>query len=256
LTFTVRDPGSLWRKAAAAALLFAAGCATVPPPAPLVRVEGEEHRIESYLAAARASASQRRAVRAVGKLSLESPRGSGDVREVIVVERPGRLRLEALNVLGQTQALLVADGERFAFYDGSTLQGGPLSDDVLREHLGIDLEPGEAVDVLLGAPRIQAGPPLRVLGQGEDRIAELDSQLVRFGANGELRGVASLGPSGLPRWSVEYSSWRDAGAGQYPFSMILSFPRLATRAELRVREAELNPQLDTSLFHVPTGRSD
>jgi hypothetical protein len=255
LTRSVRERRSPRRLFAVAALLVA-GCATVPPLEPIVRVEGEEERIEAYLAAARESASERLAVRAVGKLSLESPNGSGSVREVIVVQRPSRLRLESLNMLGQTQVLLVADGERFAFFDGTRLERGPLSDDILREHLGIDLAPAEAVDLLLGAPRIPEGPALGVLGQGTDRIARLDAQIVRFGADGELLGVASLDPAGLPRWSVEYASWRDAGAGRYPFSVVFSFPRLATRAELSVREAELNPELDTSLFHVPPGPSD
>jgi len=255
LTRTVRERGPL-RRLTAAVVLLVAGCATVPPLEPIVRIEGEEERIESYLAAARRDASERRAVRAVGKLSLESPNGSGNVREVIVVERPSRLRLEALNLLGQTQVLLVTDGERFAFFDGSRLERGPLSDDILRDHLGIDLAPAEAIDLLLAAPRIPEGPALGVLGQGTDRIARLDSQIVRFGADGELRGVVSLDAAGLPRWSVEYASWRDAGAGRYPFSVVFSFPRLATHAELRVREAELNPELDTSLFHVPLGPSD
>jgi hypothetical protein len=255
LTRAVRDRG-VRRCLTAAALVVAAGCATTPPLLPVVRVDGEEARIESYLAAARAGEAERRSVRTVGRLRLESPNGSGSVREVIVVERPSRLRLEALNVLGQTQALLVADGERFAFFDGSTLSRGPLSEDLLRDLLGLDLGPAEAVGVLLGAPPIEAGPLLGVLGQGTDRIAELDSQLVRFAADGELRGVALLGPTGLPRWNVEYASWQEAGGGRYPFSVILSFPRLETRAEFEVREAELNVELDMSLFYVPPGQSD
>jgi outer membrane biogenesis lipoprotein LolB len=222
----------------------------------VVPVVGEDERIETYLAAARSGASERRALRAVGKLSLESPQGSGTVREVILVERPRRLRLEALNLLGQTEVLLVADGERFAFFNGGRLSAGPLSEDVLRDLLGLDLDPDEAVGVLLGAPRLEAGPPHGVLGQGEDRIARLDSQVVRFGPEGELRGVAVLDPTGVLRWHVEYARWQRAGGGSYPFSVILSFPLTQTRAEFKVREAELNPELDTSLFYVPPGESE
>jgi outer membrane biogenesis lipoprotein LolB len=248
---------SLARLALCGGIALLAACQTFRRPpelAPLVPIEGEQARIDAYLDAVRSGSTTRRALRVVGKLHVDSPQGSASTRQVIAVERPGRLRFESLDLLGQTRALLVSDGVRFSFYDGRSFSGGPLSDGVLRELIGLDLPPSEAIGVLLGAPTLEAGPALRVLGRGPERIAELDSLRVRFASDGELRGVESLAAGA--RWRVDYGAWQEATGGRYPSSLVLSFPRSELHARLEVREAELNPELDRSLFHVPPGHGE
>jgi len=173
-----------------------------------------------------------------------------------MAQRPRQLRLESLNFLGQTQSLLVTDGSSFWFFDGRALDHGLLSEDLLRQRLGVDLGPDEAVAVLLAAPRLEAGAPLEILALGEDRIARFAGQRVRFSADGELRSVEVLDPEGALRWSARYERWRAVGEDRYPFEMVLRFPRTALRAELRVDEVELNPALDAELFVLPPGGRD
>ena len=242
--------------ALATAGIVLAGCRTVTPPLVLVPVFGEEERIHAWLARSRAEGEARQAVRAVGSVKLESPSGSGRVKQVILAQRPARLRLESLNFLGQTQTLLVTDGERFSFFDGRELLGGAVSKDVLLEYLGLDLEPHEAVRVLLAAPLLGEEPPRRIMGAGEDRVVDLGAKRLYFAPDGELLVVEALNPQGATRWRAAYERWRAVPQGRYPFTMVLSFPFTKVQAELKLKGVELNPDLDPALFQIPRGNRE
>jgi outer membrane biogenesis lipoprotein LolB len=194
-------------------------------------------------------------MRATARVRLDSPQGSGSVREVIVVQRPVQLRLETLNLLGQTQAMLVTDGGGYAYFDGAAVEQGELSETLLRERMGLDLTPEEAVEVLLAAPFFdpsKLGPAIEV---GDERWVETGRGRLRIGPEGELRGFQALSPRGHVRWAAEYDRWRDVAGGRYPFVVRLEFPATETRVELSLREAEVNPDLDPSLFRLRGGAS-
>ena len=203
---------------------------------------------------------ERRSIRAFVKLRIDSEQGKGTVRAVIVAERPDRLRLETLNMLGQTQTLLAVDGNTFGFYDGrSSVERGTTGPQVLRQRLGLDVEPLEAVALLLASPTLPGDSPrrisaLRVKGapvQSEERRAEFDAGSVRFAGAGELREVATVDPRGRLRWQAEFEGWRDVPGGRYPSQLRIAFPETGLRAELSVEEVELNAALDAQLFRIP-----
>lgn len=237
-------------------VLLGGACATpsaLPPPVPLPT---RDPHVASLLERARDDSGARERMRAVATVKLHAERRSGRFREVIIAARPAQLRLETLNLLGQTQTLLVTDGERFAFWDGKRMERGPVNPEVLRHHLGLDLEPAEAVRALLAAPTIPERTPEQVFAQAGGYIVLLRPDLLRFGPAGELRGVEALDERGGTRWSVAYDGWRDTDGGRYPFDVSLRFPATELRAELSLKEVELNPDLDRSLFRVPAGRAE
>jgi outer membrane lipoprotein-sorting protein len=237
------------RAVCALAWLWLAACATSEGP-PFRPVAGEEDALRARLAAVSQAADGRQGLRAVGKLHVQSKDGSVSVQEVVLAERPARLRLESLNMLGQAQSLLVTDGERFAFFDGKRLEDGPAEPAILRDRLGLSLEPGEAVLALLAAPLASEWPPREILGRGEERELRGAVQSVRFAAGGELSRIAALDDRGKVRWQADYDQWRDVPGGRYPFSLVLSFPETSLRAELELSQVELNPALDPALFRV------
>ncbi|MBW2414992.1 MAG: hypothetical protein JRG76_10830 [Deltaproteobacteria bacterium] len=211
-------------------------------------VFGEEARVLEWMESARKSGSERRSMRALADLKLESPSGGGSVREVIVAERPARLRLETLNLLGQTQAVLVTDGERFSFFEGGDIEEGPVAEGLLWDRLGIDLEPEQAVRVLLADPHLASAPPRAVYAWDQQRVAEFPGQRVRFSPTGDVLSVEALDESGAVRWAAEYGRWRDVDGGRYPFIMFLRFPRSRVSAEIELDEVDLNPALEPALF--------
>ena len=198
-------------------------------------------------------ADSRQTLRAVGKLRVAGPNGSGKIKQVILVERPARLRLESLNVLGQAATLLVTDGERYSFFDGKTLDGGAVSSEVLHDRLGLAFAPAEAADALLATPKPVVWPPRAILARGAEREVSFVDQNLRFGDDGELEAIESLDGSGEIRWTAEYAAWRDVPGGRYPFSVVFWFPETKLRAELELSAVELNPQLEASLFRVGGG---
>ena len=253
----MREASRFAETACLLAVVWLAACRTPgPPPPQLVPILGEEARIERWLSQLTAQESARQSVRLVGKLRIDGPGGTGGAKQVILAERPARLRFEALNFLGQTQTLLVTDGARFSFYDGTRLQSGPVTASVLLERLSVDLEPREAVRLLLGLALEsgdKAGDVHAILGLGDDRVIHLSERRLRFDPAGELRAAASMTPGGELRWSLEYGAWRDVLGGRYPFAMAFYFPSTDLHARLELKEVELNPVLDPALFRV-TGR--
>ncbi len=213
-------------------------------------IYGDEARIDGWLGDARADAEQRLAVRALGKLRLRGPRGSSRVKQVIIAERPGNLRLESLNFLGQTVSLLVTDGAQYAFYDGQAIERGSVFQDLLRDTVGLDLAPAEAVALLVAAPNLPSGQPRAIFALGDDRVAWFELSRVRFAMDGSVRTVEKLDPAGRVRWLAEYRGWRPAQGGRYPHQMVFSFPASELRAELDFDQVELNPSLDAALFSL------
>jgi hypothetical protein len=251
------SPARAARAGVAVAVLGLAACATLRPTPPLVLIRGEDARVAEWLSRVRSDADARNALRADATVALETRERSGRFRQVILAARPARLRLETLNLLGQTQTLLVTDGREYAFFDGRELARGAVTPDVLRERLGIDLEPRDAVDALLVSPAVPEGAvPAAVWGRGEERIVDVDAARLRFAPQGDLAGVNALDADGHVRWSAAYRDWREARGGRYPFGVVLDFPATELRAELVVRDVEVNPPLDDALFRLPPGAGE
>jgi outer membrane lipoprotein-sorting protein len=241
------------RASSALACLLLSACA-LSGFAPAFRpIDGEDEAMRALVLRAIGDADARKTLRAVGKLRVAGPGGSGNIKQVILVERPARLRLESLNVLGQAATLLVTDGERYAFFDGKTLADGEVSAEVLHDRLGLAFAPAEAAGALLVTPKPVDWPPRAILARGAEREVLFADQSLRFGDDGELAGIESLDASGAVRWTAEYAAWRDVPGGRYPFNVVLSFPATQLRAELELSAVELNPQLEASLFRVADG---
>jgi outer membrane lipoprotein-sorting protein len=239
------------RAASALAPLLLSACTLFGRPPAFEPIAGEDEAMRARVESVVAAANTRQTLRAVGKLRIEGPRGSGSVKQVVLVERPARLRLESLNPLGQAATLLVTDGARFSFFDGKALEDGEVSTQVLRERLGLALSPDDAVLALLVAPREPLVWPARaVRARGAEREVVLGSQSLRFGENGELAAIDTLDANGALEWSAEYEGWHDVPGGRYPAWLSLWFPATRLRAELELSSVELNPTLDAGLFRV------
>ena len=247
-----------WHAPALCLALLLAGCPSLqgPRPLPLRPVAGEEERIARWIRAARARGEGRRSLRAFGRIRIESPEGRGSWREVVLVERPDRLRLETLGMLGQAQALLVSNGDAYTFYDGAEIERGAAYDGVLRDRLGFDIDTGDAIAVLLAAPVIAGESPLQIFAEGEGRVVELEMQRVRFDPDGRLAGVDQLDANGETVWSAAYGAYAETvseARGEttvFPMELALAFPRAGLRVSLEFQEVALDPDLDPSVFDV------
>lgn len=235
--------------------LAVGGCRTLEGPG-LVPLPEDTERVSQWLSRERDAAADRRSVRAFGKLVLETARGTVRVKQVVIAQQPGQLRLESQDLLGQTQSLLVMDGSTFSFYDGSAIEHGPVSTSLLRESLGLDLSPEDAIALLLARPPLPETEVPAVFARGETRIAAFDNARVSFSSTGELLGFERLEADGSVRWRADFKGWRELANGRYPFAMHFEFPATELRARLEFQEAVLNPALLQSLFRLEPHSTD
>ena len=245
------------RRAAAlvAGLLLASACRTVVPAVPL---PPDDPRPTAFLSRWAELAAERRGLRGIARLAVDADAVEIRGKQVLVVERPARLRVEILGFLGQTQAVLVTDGDRFELFraDNGGFESGEVRPGLLWEVAHLALTPAEAVGLLLGVPTLDAA--LRMVraertGEGEIRIDLADAsgtlrQRVVFDAEARMREVVMFESDGGVAWRARFDDY--AHVGDAPFARKISLDVRAgdTHAEISFRDVEINPDLPDGVF--------
>jgi hypothetical protein len=244
-----------------ALLLAAAGCRTAPTRLPLA---ADDPRPSALLRAWQAGAEARRALRGSARLAVDGDGPPVRARQILVVERPSRLRVEVQGLLSQTLAVIVTDGPRYQLFraEDRSFESGEVRPGLLRQVASLDLTPEEAIDLVLGVPRPGAGlAPAGAYttkdGEVDVELAEPDGQVRErrvFDAQGRLRRVEHLGEDGAAAWSARFDEYRPVGGVPFAHTIRVEAGRTAARAELVLSGVELNPALPADIFQLrPAG---
>jgi hypothetical protein len=244
-----------------ALLLAAAGCRTVATRLPL---PADDPRPLALMQAWQANVDARRALRGSARLAVDGEGLAVRARQILVVERPSRLRVEVQGLLSQTLAVLVTDGPRYQLFraEDRSLESGEVHAGLLWQVANLDLTPEEAIELVLGAPRLDASlAPLRASQTADGEIAvELGDAAGRiwetrvFDAQGLLRGVERLDGEGAPAWSARFDEYQPVGGVPFAHAIRVEAARRAARAELVLSGVELNPALPADIFRLrPAG---
>jgi hypothetical protein len=241
-------------------LLALGGCRSLGPIAPpLAAGDARSAALVDGLAVLGAS---RTSLRAGARVSISGQRRASFARQLMLLERPGRLRLEVMGVLGQRVAVLASDGARYELYRAERpgIESGEVHPWILFEVAGLALTPEEAVRLALGAPlapgeggALAAGGA--VLADGSVRV-ELRTRegearrSLEFGPAGELRSYAVHDPAGALVLEARYADYRDVGGTPFAHEIALELPAAESSAEIRFQWVELNPALGDELFHL------
>jgi hypothetical protein len=238
-------------------LLAGAGCRSAPTRLPLP--EGDP-RPQALLRAWQESAEARHALRGSARLAVDGNGLAVRSRQILVVERPSRLRVEVQGLLSQTVAVLVTDGPRYQLLraeDGS-LESGEVHPELLWQVASLDLTPEQAIELVLGAPRLDASlSPVRAsqipdgeiaveLGDASGRIRERRS----FDARGLLRGVERLDENAEPIWSARFDQYQPLGGVPFAHAIRVEGGRRSMHARLELSGVELNPPLPADIFRL------
>jgi len=123
---------ALPRPIAALGLALALACATAREPAP-TPLPASDPRPAALLGSVTHDAATRRSLRGVARLAIDGPAGAGRAKQILVLERPARLRVEVLGLLDQTLAVLVTDGARYRLVRSQdrSVDQGPVYDALL-----------------------------------------------------------------------------------------------------------------------------
>ena len=250
---------ALPRPIAALGLALAFACATAREPAP-TPLPASDPRPAALFASVTRDAATRRALRGVARLAIDGPAGAGRATQILVLERPARLRVEVLGLFDQTLAVLVTDGARYRLVRSQdrSIEEGVVYDALLRDVAGLALTPEQAVGVLLGAPlsagaRLEraallpgAGVRIEVRRNGALELEQLDCD-----AAGNVQRWALLGAGGDLLVEARYGDRRTLGG--VAFANEVELRDLRTDASVRIAwsRVELDPVLPPELFDVP-----
>lgn len=243
-------------------LLAVLACRTLVEPGAPRPLPAGDRRGEALVAALAATGAERSALRATARVSVEGQHGGSFARQILLLERPARLRLEVLGVLGQRVAVLASDGIHYDLYraERPAIESGDVHPGILFEVAGLALTPEEAVRLALGAPIAPDEGRPSVAGAA----ALVDGVRVELGYRaGDPRRTLEFDASGaLSRYAVRdaasglvldarYGDYRPLGGGRFAYRVQVSLPAATTRAEIEFQTVELNPKLPNELFRLP-----
>jgi hypothetical protein len=245
------------RLAAAFALVLAlSGCQSAPPAwRPLA---GDDPRPALFTDALRALAAERHALRATARVSSDGPDGAGFSKQLLLVERPARLRVEVIGLLEQRLLVLATDGERYDLYraEGQHFESGAVHPDVLAEVAGLPLTPDAAAALLLATPLAPDEAPHE---SREDATGALSlswpDQTLDFDATGRLLALA-FHPGRREVLHARWSEWRETKApgASFPHRLELELFEPEAHWTLDYRQVELDPELAPELFRLQPSR--
>lgn len=244
-------------------LLLASGCRTAPPPRLL---PGDDPRPRAWLDAWREHVGDRHALSALARFSVDAPgagEGGGDLslrsKQRLWLARPARLRVEVLGFLDTTVAVLTTDDSEYALFqtDDRTFDTGPVYAGLLWDAARLDLSPREAVEVILGAPRPDAGLETGAAWQVGERVrvelvdaAGVARRVVEFGAAGWIRRLEQRGSRGEPLWDARWDDYVEIDGSPFAREVALHSAVSDSDALLRLRRVELDPTLSSDLFRL------
>ncbi len=239
------------RALAALALASAIAACRTPVAGPGAMTPADAARTAAVVAALRARGEAITSLRANARVSVSGTAGESFSRQLVLLQRPARMRVEVMGLLGQRSAVLATDGERYELYRAGAagIESGPVHAGILWEVAQVPLVPRDAVDVLLAAPplpRSEARGAFDAAGAGRvgwpDRSVEVDAlgRLVAF----------AWSVDGAPHLDARYEDWTESSGGAFPQRVTLHFPETGGHAVVALRDVELNPALAPELFRL------
>ena len=214
-------------------------------------------------------AAQARTVRVQGtaKVKIHSPDVRGTTTAYLAAEHPARLRVELLDFFGNPVAVLIADGERFGYYDSKrrTWYSGDATPENVSRFLPIALPPWELALILRGSAPILQGEPGQVVDTGKGRVDLLIQGNGLTQTLGIGQGLAVVSshlrePGGAneppPHYDLTFERFAERGGVRFPLDVRLDAPRASARVEVGWRsDVEVNGEARPELFRLdpPSG---
>jgi hypothetical protein len=196
-------------------------------------------------------------LRAVARMRYTSPHESRKAKQIIIAERPDRLRLEVLSPFGTVFVLAASDGTLAAYSrDEATVYRGSASPENLARYAGVDLPVAMAIDLLLGTPPVDAAVG-GVVSRSEEGV-ELwqnrarGTQVTWFTALLEPIRYEQRDEEGYVQLRATFDAYASVDGLRLPTLLDLELPASSERIEITLRDPEVNPVLASSVFALET----
>jgi len=238
--------------------LVLAGCAARQEPAPpLASGPLDLPEISEVIRAMETRRDAIQSLRAVARMRYTSPNESRKAKQIIVAERPDRLRLEVLSPFGTVFVLAASDGTLAAYSrDEGAVYRGAASPENLARYAGVDLPVATAVDLLLGTPPLDRGAE-GVVSRSADGVefwqsSRVGAQVTWFTPLLEPIRYEQRDGDGYVRLRATFDSYASVDGTRLPTLVALELPRSRERIEIALRDPEINPVLAKGVFALET----
>jgi hypothetical protein len=199
---------------------------------------------------------QLRGLRAVARLRYRSPTGTENARNALAVQRPDRLRIEVLSMLGSIFVLTSDDGMISAYVPReSTVYRGAASAANLAPYLPAGVSVPMIVDHLLATPSLGTGMPSTVAwDQGRIRLTHQGdgggNRTVWFRDRDTPTHYRETDSRGDITLEVTYDEVDDSTPLPLPKRVTVRFPLTGESLEITMRDPEVNPRLPLDYFSI------
>jgi outer membrane lipoprotein-sorting protein len=218
--------------------------ATEPPPVEgwttekLVRILAQRDR-------------QFRSLRSLATVYYRGPEGRRGFEEAVLVQRPGRLRLETLSALGAI-LVLTANGDQVIGYhprEGLFFRGKASKENLL-QYTQIPLELEEITALLMGLPPAATESDWTLGGSSLFRYVDgKPVEVVTFDPGLELPvRWYRLSADGTPEVSAVFENFSPTPAGSFPLKIVVETAAQQRRLEITYQEPEINVEISPALF--------
>jgi len=234
---------------AALALGFG-GCTTVgPPSAP--KLPAPQWQSSQLIESIGQRREHFRSLRALAQVDYAGPEGKQGFQEAVIVQRPGRLRLETLTFLGAILIVTANDQEIVGYHprEGVFVRGRATMEN-LQRYTQIPLELEEITMLLMGLP------PVETSGGWKQ-----DGNTLVFSSNGHARDIVAFdhhqpvptqwqrfNDGDEPELTATFSDYVATSAGLFPTRIVFESNKRKTKLEIRYKEPELNGAIAPDLF--------
>jgi len=235
----------------AAAVCAINGCATVKPPPAKPELPAKQWQAGELIHSLGERQKQFRSLRALARLDYAGPDGKGNVQEAVLVQRPDRLRLETLTLLGAVLIVTVNDREIIGFHprEGIFVRGSRNKENLFR-YTQIPLELDEMTALLLGLPPVDTGAPVRQ-----------DGPALVFSPNGLKQDAVAFeaqtpvptkwerfNDSGAVELSARFLDYVLTPAGPFPSRIQIEAQLQKRKLDIRYQQPEVNASLSPEIF--------
>ncbi|MFQ5667182.1 MAG: hypothetical protein ACE5I7_12215 [Candidatus Binatia bacterium] len=198
-------------------------------------------------------------LRALARVRYRDPQESNTSREALVVARPDRIRVEVLSVFGSVFVLTTGNGVMAAYARrANTVYRGRASPENLERYARLGLPVHSLVDIVLATPPVHPDRPAEVsfdTAAGRIRLRqEFDEgvQLVWFSDARLPVAAEERDPAGRAHWRATFGDYENHRDVLVATRVGFELPAWSQAVEMTLRDIDVNPSLDHSIFALQT----
>ena len=243
--------------AAASLALFASACAKEPPRAATSEGESRTPRAVALESALEKYASKTATIKALVWIELSDGEEERHTEGALLLERPGSIRVDAMDALADVWAKAGSDGRRLWLYIPAKdkLYSGRASQANLRRLVNFAWEMPDIVAVVAGSPPAGENPQILQAGSPRDDhfvVRERGLHIWTDKKTGLPVKCARYEPDGSSlHYTVAFEDYRRRDGVSFPHRIEASFPARGARIVVLYRDVAFGGKADPGLFEAP-----